>query len=98
MHILFLEILQNTDFSRNAKGFFFIFSLVIGLQNLFPKILILLVIYTDFVLDQRGRSALYGESVVSLSLRCSIREFERQQQREILNSGLSGFQVVTGYW
>ena len=50
--------------------FFLIFSLVIGLQNLFPKILILLVIYTDFVLDQRGRSALYGESVVSLSLRC----------------------------
>ena len=41
-------------FSRNAKGFFLYF--LQSYRFFFPKILIFLVIYTDFVLDQSGRS------------------------------------------
>ena len=54
VQIFFLEIWQNTDFFKECERVFFIFSLFI--QIFFPKILIFLVIYTDFVLPQSGRS------------------------------------------
>ena len=55
IQIFFLKIRQNADFFfRNAKGFslYFFFSHT----DFFPQILIFFVIYTDFVLDQSGRS------------------------------------------
>ena len=55
IQIFFLEIWQNTDFFKECERVFFIFSLFI--QIFFSKILISLVIYTDFVLDHSGRSA-----------------------------------------
>ena len=56
IQIFFFEIWQNIDFFKECKRVFFIFSLFI--QIFFPKILIFLVIYTDFVQDQSGRSAI----------------------------------------
>ena len=57
IQIFFLEIWQNTDFLfQECERVFFIFSLFIQIFFLL-KILIFLVIYTDFVLDQSGRSA-----------------------------------------
>ena len=47
IQIFFLEIWQNTDFFNEWKGFLYIFFIH---TDFFPKILISLVIYTDFVL------------------------------------------------
>ena len=40
---------------KEREGVFFIFSIVIHI--FFPKIQIFFVVYSDFVLDQSGRSA-----------------------------------------
>ena len=56
IQIFFLKIWQNTDFYQDREQVFFIFSL--DIQIFFSKILIFLVIYTDFVLDQSGKSAI----------------------------------------
>ena len=50
------KICQNTDFSWNGKRF--LLYILFSHKEIFHKILIFLVIYTDFVLDQSGRSAL----------------------------------------
>ena len=53
IQIFFLKFWQNADFfSGMQKGFLYI---VFNNTDVFPKILIFLVIYTDFVLDQSGK-------------------------------------------
>ena len=56
----FLRIWQSTYFSPECERVFFIF--LINHTDFPPKIMILLVIYTDFVLDQSGRSGLSVEN------------------------------------
>ena len=80
LHTFFtFRIWQNTDFFslkfgkiqiffHDAKGFVCFFSIM---QIVFPKILMFLVIYTDFVLDQSGRSGIVSRSNPAIESICN---------------------------
>ena len=62
IQIFFLKTCQNTGFFSSTKGFS---SVLLVMQIFFLKILIFLIIYTDFGLDKSGRSEAVKESEIA---------------------------------
>ena len=78
-------------FFRNARGFSYIF---LSHTDFFPKILIFLVIHTDFVLEQSGRSA----PVVSPGYMCIFTLPKYKKERTFKEKSVTREIIIVCSW